>query len=497
MKAVTAAEMRKIDKKSEEEYGFPSELLMGFAGKAAAANVLKNFPNSKSIAIFTGTGNNGGDGFAAAYFLAATNASVKIFLCGGTALTKSAALFHSICLKSGIVIEEGMPDNLDGFDLIIDALLGTGFGGPTREWAAEAIAMINSSKLPVVSLDIPSGLSADGEAPAWDAVRASLTVTMGLPKISLVTYPGLAYCGTVKTADIGFPKNLTSSPDIKTELIDDEFISAASPYLQVACGDVDKNVKGHLLLVGGFDSMEGAIIMSAQAALETGVGLLSLMTTNKAREIIAGKIPELITIRAQADTIHALLRERKYDSLVIGPGMGRSEDSAKLFTALMDALPEDTKNVVIDGDGLFHFASYLENKKLKNTVKYILTPHFNEASRIMGKTVNEIKANRLAAAKECSAKTGCIVLLKGPASIVSAGEYAYINTSGNSLLATAGSGDILSGVLGALLLRGTEAALAACAACFFHGKAADLLASKGIKHLKALDIINALKNTGV
>ena len=497
MKAVTAAEMQEIDKKSEEEYGIPGELLMGFAGRAAAASVLKNFPNSKSTAIFAGTGNNGGDGFAAAYFLAAAGVLVKIFLCGGGTLTKPAALFRSICLKSGIEIKEGAPDSLDGFELVIDALLGTGFGGPPRRWAAETIAIINSSNLPVVSLDVPSGLPSDGEAPAWDTVKASLTVTMGLPKISLVTWPGLACCGIVETADIGFPRKLTSSPGIKTELIDDEFIAFAAPSLQIACGDIDKNVKGHLLLAGGFDGMEGAIMMSAKAALETGVGLISLVTTPGAREIIAGKIPELITIPAQADGMYTLLRKRKYDSLVIGPGMGRSEDSAELFTALMDALPEDTESVVIDGDGLFHLASYLERKKLKNTVKYILTPHFNEASHIMGKPVDEIKANRLAAAKECSAKTGCIVLLKGPASIVCSGERAYINTNGNSLLAVAGSGDVLSGILGALLLRGAEAAVAACAACFFHGKTADLLASGGAKHLKAGDIIESIKNTGV
>ena len=496
MKVVTAAEMREIDKKSEEEYGISGELLMGFAGRAAASSVLKNFPGSKSIAVLAGTGNNGGDGFAAAYFLASAGASVKIFLCGGAALSKAAALFHSICLKSGIEIKEGTPGALNGFDLVIDALLGTGFNGPAREWAAVAIAMINSSKLPVVSLDIPSGLPSDGEAPTWDTVKASLTVTMGLPKISLVTWPGLACCGRVETADIGFPGNLTSSPDIKTELIDDEFIASAAPSLQIAGGDIDKNTKGHLLLAGGFDGMEGAIMLSAKAALETGVGLVSLITTPKAREIIAGKIPELITIQAQADAIDSLLRERKYDSLVIGPGMGRSEDSAKLFNALMDALPENT-GVVIDGDGLFHLTSYLKSKKLKNTVKYILTPHFNEASRIMEKSVDEIKANRLAAAKECAAKTGCTVLLKGQASIVSDGGRAYINTSGNSLLATAGSGDVLSGILGALLLRGLKAELAACAACFFHGKAADLLASGGAKHLKAGDIIEAIKNTGI
>ncbi|MCL1911796.1 MAG: NAD(P)H-hydrate dehydratase [Leptospirales bacterium] len=496
MKAVTAAEMREIDEKSEKEYGIPGELLMGFAGRAAASSVLKNFPDSKSIAVLAGTGNNGGDGFAAAYFLAAAGVSVKVFLCGGGALTKAAALFHSICLKSGVEIENGAPGALDGFELIIDALLGTGFDGPPHGWAAEAIAKINSSSLPVLSLDIPSGLQSDGQAPEWNTVKASLTATMGLPKISLVTWPGLAYCGTVETADIGFPKNLTSSPDIKTELIDDEFIFRAAPSLQIACGDIDKNTKGHLLLAGGFDGMEGAIIMSAKAALETGVGLISLITTPKARGIIAGKIPELITIQAQADAIHSLLRERKYDSLIIGPGMGRGEDSAELFTALMDALPEDIV-VVIDGDGLFHLASYLKNQKLKSTVKYILTPHFNEASRIMEKSVDEIKANRLAAAKECSARTGCVVLLKGPASIVSDGEFAYINTSGNSLLAAAGSGDVLSGILGALLLRGAETRIAACAACFFHGKAADLLASKGAKHLKASDIIEAIKNTGI
>lgn len=494
MKAVTAAEIKEIDKRAEEEYKIPGALLMGFAGRAASDIILKTFPNADDIAVCAGTGNNGGDGFAAAYFLQMAGRAVKIFLCGeAEKITASASVYYNICRAAGIeIIAESAAPGLSGFNLIVDAVFGSGFKGPLREGAESIIHSINASGVPAAALDMPSGLPSDGEAAHWPVVKASLTIAMGLPKISLVTWPGRGFCGALEIADIGFPQALTSSDKIKTELIDEEFMRSAALSLKMPGGaDTNKSERGHLLLIGGFDGMEGAIMMSAAAALESGTGLLTLISTAGARRAIAGIIPELITISAETGKIHETIHARRYDALLIGPGMGRSEYAAGIFKEAMDAF--DTGTVLIDGDGLFHLPVYLENAVLKSGVKYVLTPHFMEASRIMKKSVDEIKENRLAAAKECALKTGCIVLLKGPASIVTDGERAYINTSGNNLLAAAGSGDVLSGILGALLLRKAAPAQAACAACYFHGKAADALAQAGKRHLRATDIISALK----
>jgi hydroxyethylthiazole kinase-like uncharacterized protein yjeF len=519
MKVVTAAQMAEVDRITIEERGVPAVLLMGLAGRAVADYVLGRMPGMRRIAVFSGTGNNGGDGFAAAYYLTNSGRRAEVFLAGSQSrISETATIYRDICAKSGVsVIQVEEPTDaagldLAGYDLIVDAMLGTGFSGEARGTVADLIRVINDSDLPVLSVDVPSGLGSDGEAPRGEAVIADVTVTIGLPKISLVTYPGAQYAGVLHVADIGFPASLTRSSQLTIDLADEDFFRDNGIYEIEAefatAADTHKAEKGHLLLVGGFDGMEGAIMMSAMAALETGVGLVSLVCSASSRDMIAGRIPELITIplpgaSGEGESTVALLEKsligifsaRRYGALVIGPGMGRTPFSRAVFHAIMDHIHDyGVQRALIDGDGLFHLAEYLKTRTLDAATEFIVTPHFMEASRISGIPLDLIRSNRLRSAGELGRGVSCTVLLKGPASIVSDGERFTVNTTGSAALATAGSGDVLSGIIGSLLLRKLTCMHAAAFGAFVHGKASDLhRAATGSDVMKATDILRYIR----
>lgn len=519
MKAVTAREMREIDRITIEERGVTGEVLMALAGKSVADHVLENFPGARRIAVFSGTGNNGGDGFVAAYFLHNRGLRADLFLAGDAGkITGSSRVYHDLCVRSGLSItqvgsgHDFSDTSLDRYDLVVDALLGTGFTGPVRGLMKDLIQAINDADIPVVSVDVPSGLASDGPITEGEAVIADSTVTIGLPKISLVTYPGKNFTGRLHVADIGFPSDLTRSDTIKVELIDREYIAENSlREIEAEFGskaDTNKSERGHLLLIGGFDGMEGAIMMAASAALETGVGLVSLLTTPTARSVIAGRIPECITVTmpylvgmdaADPATLSAVLSEifesRRYDALVIGPGMGRGPFARNMYDAVMQNLGRSgIRRLLIDGDGLFHLAGTAVGGKFASGTGVIVTPHFMEASRLLGIPVPELMSNRLGAAAALAGKLECTVLLKGPASIIADGDRSFINTTGSAALATAGSGDVLSGIVGSLLLRRFTTAQAAAYGAYLHGMAGDMhCRDSGIDLLKATDIINHIR----
>ena len=518
MKIVTAKEMQYIDKITIEEKGVPSEVLMGFAGKSIADYILQNFADLTRVVIFSGTGNNGGDGFVIGYLLANKGVHVDIYITGSKEkISITSSLYYSICLNFGITITELKDDaaivsiELDSYDLIIDAMLGTGFNGVVRGIAKDVIEKINKSSTIVLSVDLPSGLPSDGVAPHGIVVQADYTVTIGLPKISLVTYPGKSYTGRLHVSDIGFPSLLTESEDLGIDLLNKSYVQRRLDFTRDV--DAHKGASGHLLFIGGFDNMEGAIIMAVMAAFQIGVGLSTLLTTCKARSIIAGRIPELITrsidslehqgkvdnnivARIENDIRNFFHEDRNYKVVVIGPGMGRSEVSACLFELLMNNFFEfGIKMVLIDGDGLYHLTNYFESNCLHTDISFIITPHFYEASRLMGQSVDEIKNDRVQAAVELSQKTSAVTLLKGPASIISDGKKTLINTTGNPSLATAGSGDVLSGMIGALLLQDHISPLdAAGIGAYLHGSAADSCSERYLTPvIKATDIIEYIR----
>ncbi len=508
MKAVTASEMQEIDRITIRQLGFPGEVLMGLAGKAVADFIRNELPLMKKAAVFSGTGNNGGDGFVAAYYLAQYGVRADIFLAGEEAkISETSRVYYDLCKKNGIVITSAAgcgSRDLDGYDCIVDAILGTGSAGSPRGMAAECITAINDSDTYVVAVDIPSGLGSDGAAPEKEAVIADCTVTIGLPKLSLVTYPGKEYAGTLHVADIGFPRNLSDSDNITTELIDDDFFrknairEIESHY--ISGPDAHKGSRGHLLIIGGFDGMEGAAMLAADAAFETGVGLATILTTGTARAVIAGRIPELMTMflppdSDPGDAIRNLLGSRRWNAVILGPGLGRTEYARMAAEAVIgSAAGMGIKKVLIDGDGLFHLADYLKRNRLDPAAEWIVTPHFLEASRIMGIPVDDIKNNRHRSAVMLSEQLGCTALLKGPGTIVAGGGRQFINTTGCSALATAGSGDVLSGIIGALMLRGYSAPHAAACGAWIHGKAAELYCSgHNSSVLKSSDILTCIR----
>lgn len=501
MKSVTAAEMREIDRAAIDDFGIPAAVLMNSAGKFTAEFIIENF-KGHAVTIFCGTGNNGGDGFTAAYYLFNTGFDVSVFLCGGCdRVTPVSAIFMNICRKSGILIHELTAEknvlccNVKP-GIIVDAIFGTGFSGKPAGVQLAAIQKINSLSMKVLSIDIPSGLVADGDIVEPEAVRADITITIGLPKISISTFPGRAFCGKVLVADIGFPRSLTNSDNLKVNLIDDNLFRTNG--LSIDQQDMHKGDRGHVLLAGGFPGMEGAIILAAKALFRTGTGLGTVITLRESRRIIAGKIPELMTAEITESEIlsriNDYLKDNRFTGLVLGPGLGRSVQSRELFEALINAIPESgISRVIIDGDALFHLAEYLKRMPLPEGPEYCITPHFMEASRLAGTAIHNLKSNRLRACIDLALTTGTTAVLKGPSTIVSDGNETFINTTGNSRLATAGSGDVLSGIIASFMHTGISFIRSAACAVYLHGLAADIYADANPFNLmKAGDIIKRI-----
>ncbi|MCX7678431.1 MAG: NAD(P)H-hydrate dehydratase [Spirochaetes bacterium] len=518
MKVVTAEQMRHIDAETIHRFGIPPEVLMAYAGRVAANYILDEYAQIVDIAVVCGSGNNGGDGFVIAYLLSNSGKNVKVFFVGEEEkLSESARIYCRLCKNAGISVVPFSEENVDEIiksPLVVDAIVGTGFCGSARGNVARAIAAINKSDGIVISIDVPSGLPADGEAPNGEAVYADVTITIGLPKISLVTYPGKQYAGKLVLADIGFPRSLCESSELKSELIDEQYIATQFPYSRDP--DAHKRSWAHVLFVGGFDGMEGALLLATTAFFETGGSIATALTTASARNVIAGKIPELMTAAiAPNKALNEIIEKRdhinfndnilndvksalndffsqqkQFGIVVIGPGMGRGVFSKVVFEVLVEEVWRfGITGMIIDGDGLFHLANFINEKKSVNG-NVLITPHFLEASRIYGKTVEEIKRNRFQAALELSRHCNSVVLLKGPATIVTNGIESLINTTGNQALATAGSGDVLCGIIAALASRGITLMEAAALGAWIHGRAADLyVRATGKNAMRATDIV--------
>jgi NAD(P)H-hydrate epimerase len=501
MKVATAEQMRAIDRRAMEEYGIPGVVLMEAAGSAFARGCVEEMGGrvrDRRIAIYCGPGNNGGDGFVAARHLANAGADVIVFLCGSaTDLRGDAATHFAPLRRMPVRIHENAEPAPAGWraDLIGDAVLGTGAHGPI-DVASPVGALVsqvgeNTAGAPIVSADIPSGVDADsGEADPL-AVRAARTVTFALMKPGLLQYPGIAHAGRVTVADIGIPRSILSGDALSMELTTADIVRAILPRRSES-RDSNKGSYGSLLVIAGSAGMAGAAVLSAVSALRAGAGLVQLAVPESLLDIAATLAPEII-LRPLPETserthggknaLEAALRlAEKADAVALGPGMGATEAVVRFVQDLSGRLlsSEMRKPLVVDADGLNALA--LEGSRpapagtaaqgTDPATPFVLTPHPGEMGRLLGSDSKSVQADRLASVRACTRRYGATALLKGARTLIAAddGRVAF-NRIGSVALATAGSGDVLTGVIGALLANKLNAYDAARVGAYLHALA--------------------------
>lgn len=507
MRVATAAEMREIDRKAMDKYGIPGIVLMENAGRRVVEAVCRHLGGDvkgKVITVFVGKGNNGGDGLVVARHLLNMGADVRVLMVADPEHLKGdAAVNLDIWRKMGQKIYPIYKPNginlvkvsLMSTDLIVDAIFGTGFRGTVNEKIGRVIQLINASGAPVISVDIPSGLEADTGRIGGQCVKAAATVTFGLPKLGMVLEQGVSVTGRMEVADISLPKPLLFDTRIKRWLLSREVVSRWLPKRQA---DAHKGDFGRVLIVAGSVGMGGAAMLTARACLKSGAGLVTLAIPEPLHDAVAGRIPEVMTLplphaggALSMEALNALLeKQQKIDVLAIGPGLSQSDETVKL---VLELLPQVTVPTVIDADGLNALArdtAVLEKIK----APAVLTPHPGEMARLLEMTVQEVQDNRVMLTQQCAEDWDCTVLLKGPRTLVAdpAGEL-YINSTGNSGMATAGSGDVLTGIISGLIAQGMEVSRAAAAGAYIHGLAGDLACEQlGSHSLLAGEIIDYL-----
>ncbi|MDP8238697.1 MAG: NAD(P)H-hydrate dehydratase [Candidatus Hatepunaea meridiana] len=502
---VTTEQIRECDRFTIEELGIPGVVLMENASRAAAAEavrMLDNQPTGKHVRIFCGKGNNGGDGFAMARHLGNAGSNIELILLGKAKDLKGDALFNCELFKkldgkvkevdqeTGFNIEKEKPD------LIIDAILGTGFIGPARGLYAEAIEIINSTGVLVLAVDMPSGVEADTGIADGFAVKADSTVTFGLIKAGLLLPPGRECAGRVTIADIGIPPQVVEARNIDQFIVELNDVKQHLPRRHPAD---HKGKAGHVFIIAGSPGMTGAAVLAAEASMRTGTGLTVVGVPQSLNPVLEMKLTEAMTLplaenkqgSLNADAYEQCCEKIEWASVVaFGPGIGRNKDTAKLLERLLEDID---KPLVIDADGLNLLADNpgLLNKLPENTV---LTPHPGEFSRLTGVSNRDISADRIAIARKWAVKWGITVVLKGSPSLTALPNgNVYINPTGNAGMATGGSGDVLTGIIASLIAQGLNVESAAWMGCYLHGAAGDNASAElGKLGMVAGDIINFL-----
>ncbi|OGP79174.1 MAG: hypothetical protein A2V86_10710 [Deltaproteobacteria bacterium RBG_16_49_23] len=508
MKVATAEQMQELDRKAIETYRIPGIILMENAGRGATEALLTSFPDldKKRVAIIAGKGNNGGDGFVIARHLMNRGISVKVFLLTDPkSLRGDAETNHYILhrMKGEIIPVPSSKDyqkvkrDVEKADLLIDAIFGTGLDAEVRGYYREVIDHLNTIHRPIVAIDIPSGLNANTGRPLGAAIRATLTVTFGLPKIGLLISPGTDYVGTLRVIDIGIPKNLVEEEKIQAHLLEEEEIRRllSTPRRP----DTHKGDYGHLLVIAGSVGKTGAAAMVCEAALRMGAGLVTLAIPKSLNAIMEMKLTEVMTeplpetpkqtlsLRAFASILR-LCENKK--AVVIGPGLGIFKETQSLILKLIKAIDLP---IIIDADGLNALATQPKFLPIPNR-SLVLTPHPGEMARLIHSTVKEVQEDRIGICKSFSQSSHTYLVLKGYRTLIVApkGEV-YINPTGNSGLATGGTGDVLTGMIGGLVCQGFDILPSLQASVYLHGLAGDEVARElGEKSLLATDIIRKI-----
>ncbi len=499
MKLTNSKAMRDADGRAIHVLGVPSTLLMTNAAKELAAAALELAGKNKSAVIFCGSGNNGGDGIGTAVHLLRRGVEVRCYLAGERSkMTEDCAEMERRLVELGGKLEDFDPDDkqireiTNEVGVVIDALFGIGLNSDLRGKALAAIKIINESKAPVVSADIPSGVEADTGRILGDAVRADITVTFSMAKVGHFVEPGCTCCGKLRVVDIGIPSELLSDAG------SDVFAICAEDVLLPARPKIShKGDYGKLLIIGGSVGYTGAPVLCALAAARSGTGLVSVGVPNEIYGITAGRLFEPMPLPLADDgngriSLEALpvITEKlsNSDVCVIGCGLSRSDDLTELVRSIVRT---SSKQLVIDADGLFALGDDLQLiKSAKNPL--VLTPHEGEFVRLGGVSTGD----RVSDARSFALSRECVLVLKGHRTICAFPDgEVYIISAGNPGMAKGGSGDVLAGIIGALLgqLSLKQAVITACAV---HALSGDACAERlGEYSLLPTDIIEAIPET--
>jgi len=501
--------MKKLDELASSRFGISSLILMENAGRGIAEGIINDFfkgnPFNKRVLIFSGKGNNGGDGFAAARHLANRGADVRVFLLRPKGEITGDALVNLNILESmeitvSVISEPRDLQRVDisllYADLVVDAIFGTGFKGRAAGLAAQVIDRLNRSGKPIVSVDLPSGLEADTGKANGPCIQAAKTYTLGLPKLGLYLFPGRKYAGKISLVDISFPKALLKKMELPFNLITREMCEG---FFEKREPESHKGTFGRVFVIGGSEGMSGAAAMAAEAALRSGAGLVTAAVPRSINPILENKLTEVMTFPLPETEERVLGIEAvdvlldicsEADVVVVGPGLSSSRS---IFAMLKEFLPRVNAPLVIDADALNALSKDVSLFS-KINVPVIITPHPGEMARLTNSSVSEIQEDRLNTALKAAEEWNVVVVLKGAGTIVATpkGEV-YINETGNPGMATGGTGDVLTGIIAGFWAQGMNPEAAAAAGVFVHGLAADmLLGEKGFRGMTAGDIIKML-----
>jgi NAD(P)H-hydrate epimerase len=482
-----AEQMRAVDRWAIQEQGIPSLELMERAGSGLAALAAEIAPDGP-VVVVCGKGNNGGDGLVAARLLREQHRDVRCLLLADRDELRGDAA----AMAEKVETEPFAADALDGAAVVVDAILGTGFEGEVRAPAADAIAAMEGRV--VVAADVPSGVNASTGEIAGAAVSARATATFAAPKPGLYIQPGKSHAGEVRVIDIGIPKGAPG--EAMAGLIEDAVLDS----IPRRRGNTTKFSSGHVVVAGGSRGLTGAPILASTAAMRAGAGYVTCFAPESQQPILAIHLLEVMS-RAlpEADGGHTAEgarlvldeAEKRGGSLVVGPGLGRTPGAQEFAR---DIVRRSNVALVLDADGLNAHAERLEEIK-QGAAQVVLTPHEGELGRLLGRPSAEIAAHRLASAREAAALAGSTVVLKGDDTIVARADgFAAISPGATPALATAGTGDVLSGVIAALLAKELDPFTAACAGVRLHARAGVLAAERlrGPDGVIASDVIAAL-----
>ena len=501
MRLVSAAEMRAIDRTAIEEFGVPGLGLMERAGAAVARAAHASRGANGRVLILCGAGNNGGDGYVAARHLRADGVDVRVVALAARAqLGGDALAAREEAERAGVPIAEGLEAariEAGAGDVVIDALLGTGLArapeGPYAK-AIELVEALRSGGAKIVSVDIPSGLSADSGRPLGRCVHADVTVTFAFQKRGLVLHPGPSYAGQVLLADIGIPAEAAARVPVGCELLGEQ---EAMRLVPPRTPDAHKGDAGRVLVIAGSPGKTGAAHLALTGALRGGAGLVTLAAREEVFPLALAGRPEAMSVPllgsgplCERDLEPLLAAAKGMNAVVIGPGIPRGPETAKLLRTFLERVGVPA---VLDADALNALA---ERPGLVTGLPSpaVLTPHPGEMARLVGGTIGAVQEDRIGIAAEKASAWGCVIVLKGARTVVaSPGAPPAVVLAGNPGMATGGTGDVLAGITGALLASGLPAFDAARAAAFAHAAAGDVASERwGERGLLATDLADAL-----